>query len=145
MTDYLHINDCVWGSGGWEDACWGSVQDASDRTRGQAAARFATEAGVTVPEVRVWKRWVAVYSRQDAWEFSGRERAVDDYSFDHDVDYEKADAAVPQAVPDDWFPGEGDPAWEFVAKDDPRGRPAWICGFKGDRPPRDPAKKVVVS
>lgn len=132
-----HINDWfVWSAnGGWDDASYGSVQDARHTTRGKAAALVARESTGHLPDVRVWKRYIWVYDRQDAWDEAGRERWADA----RDVEWEDA----PTVAPDDWQPDEGTPAWEFVHRSHPLAVPVWVCGFKGDRPPQNPGRQNV--
>jgi hypothetical protein len=126
-----------WDPVNWEDACEGSVRDARKVTRRKAAAFFASESTGYLPDVRVWKRYVRAWTRQDGWDYSGREHAVDDYQYDHDCEYEEADVKVPQAPPNDWQPDESVPVWEFVHRNHPAAIPVWICGVKGDRPPQN--------
>lgn len=134
-VDYL-----VWSaSGWWDDASLGSVQDARNRTRGKAAAYFASETTGYLPDVRVWKRHIRLWTRQDAWDYSGRDRAVDDYEIDHKCSHEDADKAVPSVVPGDYNPSESTPSWEFVHRSVKGAIPAWICGVRDDDPPQNPA------
>lgn len=146
-TDLLirHVEDCCWAATGWEDAAWGSVRDARTVTRGKAAAAFSSETTGYLPDVRVWKRYIRLWTYQDAWEYSGRERAVDDYSYDHDVDYAIADQRVPELAPRDYEPNEGTPAWEFVHASDPDAIPVWVCGVKGDRAPTRPVRREATA
>jgi hypothetical protein len=141
QPDDLLVKDVgwlCWSASGWEDAAEGSVHDARRVTRGQAAAAFARDTTGYLPEVRVWKRYARLWTRQDAWDYAGRDRAVDDYSYDHDCEYDEADAKVPETVPADWDPPEGTPCWEFVTRDAAGAIPVWICACKGDQPPDDP-------
>jgi hypothetical protein len=117
----------VWHQDGWECGCLGSVSDARKRTRGQAAAFFANEAGAWMPSVRVWKRYVRPLTRQDAWDNDGQ------LEFD----------TAPAVVPDDWEADENDGVWTFVHRDHPDAIPAWICGEKGSRPPYSPRKATA--
>lgn len=134
------LDDLCWAADGWESAAWGSVQDASERTRGQAAAAFASETTGYLPDVRVWKRYVKRWDRQYAWDYYGRERAVEDYQGEHDVAFDVADEHVATEVPDAWEPSyESMPSWEFVHRSHPLAEAVWVCGAKGDMPPRMPA------
>jgi len=134
-----HVEDYCWAASGWEDAGEGSVQDARTTTRGQAAAFFARCAYEDITEVRVWKRYVRSFTRQEVWDEPGRDRWVnreEQRLGDHGVGslddlYELA----PVVVPDGWQPDEYDPSWQFVRRDHPDAIPVWVCGFKGDEAP----------
>lgn len=139
------VDSYVWCDGYWEDARMGSVVDAQKRTRGQAASYFANEIGDLMTSVVVWKRYILPWTRQEAWDHEGRDRAVDDYSFDHDCDWDKADREVPETVPDGWEPSDDSPVWEFIHRDHPRAIPVWICAEKGSKRPHDPKPREKTS
>lgn len=147
-------NDCVWDAHGeWESAYYGSVQDARDRTRGQAAANFSREVGEAIVNLSTWKRWIKLFTYQDIWDGPGRDRWFDDWMEREGIDmryledthewiYINADTGerveapeIPDSPPEGWEPAEYDPAWEFVKKDTEGAIPVWICGFKGDDAP----------
>jgi hypothetical protein len=125
------VDSYCWANGGWEDAAWGSVQDArtTSTTRGQAAMVFARETG-HFPDVRVWKRYVRPLTRIDAWEDSGQDRWEQDHGLGH--------MEGPENPPDLYEPTEATPVWEIVHRTHPEAIPVWICGVKGDNPPESP-------
>lgn len=141
----LSPDECVWATSGWENASLGSVQDATDVTRGQAAARFARECGEHITDIRVWTRYLRMWDLQDAW---------DDYAFGGDDRWEcsrmadearqtqglpdGADVEPPKTPPAGWEPPEGTPCWEFVHRTHPQAIRVWICGFTDDTPPHNP-------
>lgn len=148
-----HVDDYCWAASGWEDAGEGSVCDARTTTRGQAAAFFARAFG-SITDVRVWKRYVLRFTRQDVWDGPGKDRWVDRREAEimaaralegrpgEDIpplgDLFKEASAEP---PTDWEPDCYDPVWQFVHGSHPDAVPVWICGIKGDTPPADPSKK----
>ena len=80
------LADCVYGSG--DEGIPGSVALADDREErvaaGRAAAqrRFADEADVDFGKVRSCTMYGRIFTRQEAWDDYGRERAADDAFFD---------------------------------------------------------------
>ena len=129
------VESYCWHPDGWECAAEGSVRDARKVTRGKAAAFFAREASWgDIRLVRVWKRYVRPWTRQDQWDYSGRER----WEYRNEVD------ESPDHPPADWQPDwESDPVWEFVHRDHPDAIPVWVCGQKGDKPPSSPARETI--
>lgn len=131
MTEFS-LDWCCWAADGWENAaCEGTVRDATTTTRGQAAAAVARETGEPLTNVRVWKRYIRPLSRQEIWDYYGRER----WAYRHDLDL---DDEGPESPPDDWQPDEYDPSWVFVHRSHPEALAAWIVGWKGDDPPENP-------
>lgn len=140
----------AWSNDGWESAGEGSVRDASKTTRGQAAAFFARESAYgDIRGVRVWKRYVLPFTRQDVWEGPGRDRWVDKQDWDHfhatgdHLPLGPLFEQAPTEPPADWQPDEYDPVWMFVHRSHPGAIPVWICGVKGDEPPTDPKRANV--
>lgn len=136
---------CCWAASGWEDAGEGTVRDARKVTRGQAAAFFAREVG-DIRDVRVWKRYIRPFTREEIWLGPGRDRWTDrekDRLIREGLPRESLAeiyARAPVAPPEDWQPDEYDSTWCFVDRSHPDAIPAWICGFKGDDPPEVAAK-----
>lgn len=132
-----HPNDWCWAADGWENACYGSVQDARTTTRGKAAAFYASEAGEHLTDVRVWKRYAVPLSHQDVWDDHGDDEWAwglhERYAPDQD------EPPCPDHPPDGWEPDlERHPAWMLVHRTHPNAIPIWICGPKGTDPPRQP-------
>lgn len=133
-----------WAADGWESAGEGSVRDASKTTRGQAAAFFAQETTGHLPDVRVWKRYVERFTRQDVWEGPGKDRWVDHRERElvaagkHVPSLGELHARAPAEPPEDWQPDEYDAVWRFVHRSYPGAIAVWVCGVKGDKPPDDP-------
>jgi hypothetical protein len=136
-------DDCYWAATGWEDAGECSVQSAEGRTRAQAAEAFRFDPGVAFTDVRVWKRYIRPFTRQDQWEeyLIGHVGCVrrDDGTFVEAVPRvgESADE-FPAEPPRDWSAHEGVACWEFVHRSTPGAWPVWVCGFRGDEPPTNP-------
>ncbi len=133
MSDVVQFDPewCCWAASGWEDALEGSVRDARRVTRIKAHADFAREAGEPFPEVRVWKRYIRPWTRDDRYVWWVENRTENGWD-----DIESTD------TPDGWDAtvveyDESCPSWEFVHKAHPAAIPAWICGFKGDDAPLD--------
>lgn len=129
-----HVWTYCWHHAGWECASEFSVADARTTSRGRAAGLFANEMGGRLPDVRVWKRYVRPWTRQDAWEYDGHER----WARAHDVEDDEA----PEWAPDDWEANGDGPVWEFVHRDHPDAVPVWICGAKGSPAPQNPRRRV---
>lgn len=139
-----------WAASGCEDAGEGSVQDARTTTRGQAAAFFSREMG-DFNDVRVWKRYVQPFTRQDVWDGPGKDRWVDreeanlisrralQGSPDDPIpSLRDLHAQAPTEPPADWHPDDYDAVWRFVHRSHPGAVPVWVCGYKGDEPPENP-------
>ena len=125
-----HVDSYCWHPDGWEAAGEFTVHDARKTTRGKAAAMFAREFYGDITAVRVWKRYVRQWTRQDVWDYEGR----DQWEQRNELDYD----AGPEEPPANWQPDEESPVWEFVRRDHPDAVPVWICGVKGDRAPQNP-------
>lgn len=130
-----------WAADGWDSAGEGSVRDATTTTRGQAAAFFARETTGRLIDVRVWKRYVDRFTRQDVWDGPGKDRWVDRRERDMRDAGEHVPALgelfklAPDEPPADWQPDEYDAVWRFVPRDYPGAVAVWVCGVKGDNPP----------
>lgn len=140
--------DCYcWAADGWECAGEGSVRDARTTTRGQAAAAFASDTTGDLRGVRVWKRYVKSFTRQNVWDGPGKDRWVDDEEFRRETAGEPVPSLrelfglAPSIPPGDWQPDEDDACWRFVSASHPGAVPVWVCGFKGDEPPEKPKAK----
>ncbi len=47
---------------------------------------------------------------------------------------------TPTEPPEEWQPSEYAPVWEFAHRSHPQAIAIWVCGAKGDTPPRNPKK-----
>lgn len=116
-----------------DDGIYGEVQDVSKRTRGQAIARFAGEAGVSFTEVRCTVRYLRIFTRQQLWDGPGKDRWADDIDMQHLIDHGKrlglkeSFARTPPEPPANWNPDESMPCWEFCDKSAPGAVKAYIC------------------
>ena len=143
-----------WCPSGWEDAGEGSVQDAHDTTRGQAAAHFASCGCHAMTEVRAWKRYVRCFTRQDVWDGPGKDRWTD-HRREAEILAQRALEGrpgtgipslgdlyrqAPTEPPADWEPDEYDPVWQFVRRDHPDAIAVWVCGMADDEPPENPER-----
>lgn len=120
------VESYCWAADGWENAAWGSVQDARAKTRGKAAAFYASETGCAWTEVHVWKRYVRPLTRAEGWEYG-----FDRWANCNDVELEDA----PDDPPPNWEPDEYIPVWQFISRDHPEAIPVWICGTDAAPPP----------
>jgi hypothetical protein len=94
-----------------------SVQDATNRTRGEAMARYCNESGESFIDVRAWKRHARALTRQEQWE---------------QAPYR--DDGAPREAPPDWLPDACDeslPVWEFCRPTDEGAVAIWVLAPKG--------------
>jgi hypothetical protein len=115
----------VWG---WDEGSIESVQDARNRTRGQAIERYCRDIGERFIEIRAWKRYARGLTIVDNWIW-WVESCTD----------EGWDGGYRDLPPDGWeAPDDEDmPAWEMCLPTDEGAIPIWILGQKGfDMPPR---------
>lgn len=127
----------VWAASGHLDAAYESVQDASDRTRAEARARYARDIGERFIDVSVWRRHARALDRQERWEWHCDQREDDPDGPDG------AEREMPATPPDGWQPDPWDedaPCWEFCLPDDDGAVPVWVCGPRGSRPPYQPRR-----
>ncbi len=139
MSDTVTIrpDDCCWAASGWDDAGEGSVRDARNVSRDKARADFARYACEPLVEARVWKRYMRTLPRADLYVWWVENRSEGEWEA-HD-----ARGLAPDEVPGDWDESvlyfEDDcPRWEFVHRLHPEAIPVWVCGWRGDDPPRNP-------
>jgi hypothetical protein len=144
VASRFDVEWCCWAASGWEDAGEGSVRDARTTTRGQAAAFYSTEATGDICDVRVWKRYIRPFTRDEIWAGPGRDRWVDRRQATTRCTFSQAIAGCPESPPEGWQPDEYDPSWGFVHRSHPEAIPVWVCGFKGDEPPENPSRPGVV-
>lgn len=136
----------VWHPESWESAGLESVQDARDRTRGQAAMRFARDDGWLLrTEVAVWKRHARALTIQEQWEHYCDDRGwyEDDPDGEDGSEREMADTPSAGWRPDPW--DEDMPVWRFCLADEEGAVPVWVCGLAGWSPPHNPARRAVGS
>lgn len=76
--------------------------------RATVQAAWAHELGVRFEEIRVLKRYVRIFTRQEVWDNEGRERLK-----------------RPVRVPDYYAPSHCGAAWEYVPKQHPVAIPIW--------------------
>jgi hypothetical protein len=112
-----------WAITGHYDAACDSVQPAQDRSRGQAAARYADEIGERFIDVAVWRRYARAMTVDEQWDYYRN----------------RLDVALPdEPRPEGWRPDPWDedmPVWEFCHADDEGAVPVWICAPRGTSPP----------
>ncbi len=144
-------DDLVFGPD-YDEAWEGSVQDARDRSRGSARAAFASIIGEPLTTIRVYKRYVRIYSARDVWLNQGQDRWFDDWMLENGIktrwpvgedeaEYFDSSSGArvtpptpPEEPPSSWQPREHDYGWEFAHASNPAAQPVWIC-TQGDEPP----------
>lgn len=129
----------IWAATGHWEAALESIQPAGGRTRGQAAARYASDVGERLVDVAVWKRYARALDRQELWEWHCDERG---WYEDDPAGPDGAEREMPATPPDSWEPdpwNEDRPAWEFCRAGDEGAVPVWVCAPAGAAAPHRPA------
>ena len=129
----------AWHPHGWENAVEGSVRDARRCTRAQAAQFFAAGSCESFIDVRVWKRYAVPISHQEIWDDEGED--LWSWSLHEKYAPDVDEAPCPDEPPEGWTPHDYHPVWRFVHRSHPDAVPIWVCGLKGDEPPRSPRRQ----
>jgi hypothetical protein len=126
----LNPDDCLFD----EDDCEFTIQNSS-RPRATAIDNYAREMGVAFQNVTCARRYLRIYSRQEAWEPTA-EAAITEWSRRNDPPltftargYQDPNGNIvepPQfTVPDAWEPGEDTAVWTFCKKSTPGAIACW--------------------
>jgi hypothetical protein len=131
-TPNLSPDDCY----EWGDECEFAIQ--SNRKRATAIGYFAQEMGTRFQDVRCSRGYMRLLTRQESWACGAETRAQDEWIDNHepplklngDLKWCLPDGTICEPpehfpVPEDWQPGEDDPAWESCGKDHPDAIPYW--------------------
>lgn len=117
----------------WDEGVPGEIRDASQCTRGQAIAQYASETTGDFTAVRCVVRYVVLHTRQDIWDGPGRDRWADDLVNDSwgSLSLTDAFAQTPSTPPENWQPDEGMACWSVCRRDNPHAIRVWMCEVKG--------------
>lgn len=133
----------------YEDTEFGIWDDGVPR--GEAQARFASEAGCDFRDARCLRAYINIFTRQEVWDAQGKESYFEHEMFRRNIGFYSELAGYgprgcyfdeskqpvpeemlkamkgPEIVPDDWQPPEYFTGYEFVDKTHPRAIPVHIC------------------